>query len=188
MPKSSKPTIGRASACCKEWFRILFSAPDSWRVTAPPARASARDLLWTSLALDAAGDFANTKTAIEFVSKYQREDGKMPHEIAQGASFVPWFKDFPYGYASADSTPLYIIAMNDYVTESGDVAFAKEKWDSVWKAYQFLHSTYDEQGFPKNFGVGHGWVEGGPLLPVESEFYQSGLGAEALRTISNLAH
>src|SRR6266852_4723389 len=147
-----------------------------------------RDSLWTSLALDAAGDFANTQTALEFVSKYQREDGKIPHEIAQGASFVPWFKDFPYGYASADSTPLYIIAMNDYVTESGDVAFAKEKWDSVWKAYQFLRSTYDERQFPKNFGIGHGWVEGGPLLPVKSELYQSGLGAEALRAIWNLAH
>ena len=146
-----------------------------------------RDSLWTSLALNAAGDFATTRTALQFVSKYQREDGKMPHEIAQGASFVPWFKDFPYGYASADATPLYIIAMNDYVTESGDVAFAKEKWDSVWKAYQFLRSTYDEQGFPKNFGIGHGWVEGGPLLPIKSEFYQSGLGAEALRALSNLA-
>jgi glycogen debranching enzyme len=146
-----------------------------------------RDSLWTSLALNAAGDFATTRAALQFISKYQREDGKMPHEIAQGASFVPWFKDFPYGYASADATPLYIIAMNDYVTESGDVAFAKEKWDSVWKAYQFLRSTYDQQGFPKNFGIGHGWVEGGPLLPVESEFYQSGLGATALRALSNLA-
>jgi len=146
-----------------------------------------RDSLWTSLALNAAGDFATTRMALQFISKYQREDGKMPHEIAQGATFVPWFKDFPYGYASADATPLYIIAMNDYVTESGDVAFAREKWDSVWKAYQFLRSTYDELGFPKNFGVGHGWVEGGPLLPVKSEFYQSGLGAEAIRALSNLA-
>jgi GH15 family glucan-1,4-alpha-glucosidase len=146
-----------------------------------------RDSLWTSLALNAEGDFATTRTALQFISKYQREDGKMPHEIAQGASFVPWFKDFPYGYASADATPLYIIAVNDYVTESGDVAFAKEKWDSVWKAYQFLRSTYDEQGFPKNFGIGHGWVEGGPLLPVESEFYHSGLGVEALRALANLA-
>ena len=146
-----------------------------------------RDSFWTSLALDAAGDFSTTRTALQFMSKYQREDGKMPHEIAQAASFVPWFKDFPYGYASADATPLYIIAMNDYVTQSGDVAFAKEKWDSIWKAYQFLRSTYDEQGFPKNFGVGHGWVEGGPLLPVDSEFYHSGLGVEALRALSNLA-
>jgi glycogen debranching enzyme len=146
-----------------------------------------RDSFWTSFALDAEGDFSTTRTALQFISKYQREDGKMPHEIAQAASFVPWFKDFPYGYASADATPLYIIAMNDYVTESGDVAFAKEKWDSIWKAYQFLRSTYDEKGFPKNFGVGHGWVEGGPLLPVDSEFYHSGLGVEALRALSNLA-
>src|SRR6266404_4275638 len=146
-----------------------------------------RDSLWTSLALNAAGDFATTRTALQFISKYQREDGKMPHEIAQTANFVPWFKDYPYGYASADATPLYIIAMNDYVTESGDVAFAKEKWDSVWKAYQFLRSTYNQQGFPKNFGIGHGWVEGGPLLPVKTEFYQSGLGATALHALSNLA-
>jgi GH15 family glucan-1,4-alpha-glucosidase len=146
-----------------------------------------RDSFWTSFALNAAGDFANTKTALEFVSKFQREDGKIPHEISQGANFVNWFKDYPYPYASADATPLYIIALNDYVVNSGDTAFAKEKWASLWKAYQFLKATYDARGLPQNQGVGHGWVEGGPLLPVKSEFYQSGLGAEALRALANLA-
>ncbi|HEY7351651.1 MAG TPA: amylo-alpha-1,6-glucosidase [Terriglobales bacterium] len=146
-----------------------------------------RDSFWTEQALDAEGDFATTRTALEFISKFQRADGKMPHEIAQGASFVNWFKDYPYGYASADATPLYIIAVNDYVTESGDRAFAAEKWDSLWKAYQFLRSTYDPQGLPQNFGVGHGWVEGGPLLPVNTELYQSGLGAQALSALSDLA-
>ena len=146
-----------------------------------------RDSLWTSFALNAAGDYATTRTALEFISKYQREDGKVPHEIAQGANFVSWFKDFPYAYASADATPLFIIAMNDYVTQSGDVAFAREKWDNVWRAYQFLRSTYDAQGFAQNAGSGHGWVEGGPLLPVKAEFYQSGLGLEALHSLSNLA-
>lgn len=147
-----------------------------------------RDSFWTEQALDAEGDFATTRTALEFISKFQRADGKIPHEIAQGASFVNWFKDYPYGYASADATPLYIIATNDYVTESGDTAFAREKWDSLWKAYQFLRSTYDSQGLPQNFGFGHGWVEGGPLLPVKTELYQSGLGAQALSALSNLAH
>jgi len=146
-----------------------------------------RDSLWTSFALNAAGDFATTYTALEFISKYQRADGKVPHEIAQGANFVSWFKDFPYAYASADATPLFIIAMNDYVTQSGDVAFAREKWDNVWRAYQFLRSTYDAEGLAQNAGIGHGWVEGGPLLPVKAEFYQSGLGVEALRALSNLA-
>jgi glycogen debranching enzyme len=146
-----------------------------------------RDSFWTSFALNSVGDFATTRTALEFVSKFQREDGKIPHEISQGASFVPWFKDFPYGYASADATPLYIIAANDYVVRSGDVEFARQKWDSLWKAYEFLRSTYDAQNFPQNFGFGHGWVEGGPLLPVKTEFYQSGLGVEALRALANLA-
>jgi glycogen debranching enzyme len=147
-----------------------------------------RDALWSSFALNAEGDFANTRIALEFLTQFQREDGKLPHEIAQTANLVDWFKSYPYPYASADATPLYIIAMNDYVRASGDVGFAKENWDHLWKAYQFLRSTYDTQGLPQNFGIGHGWVEGGPLLPVRSELYQAGLGAEALRALSNLAH
>jgi glycogen debranching enzyme len=146
-----------------------------------------RDALWTSFALNSEGDYSTTRAALEFISKYQREDGKIPHEIAQGASFVPWFKDYPYPYASADATPLFIIATDDYVTQSGDVEFAHAKWDRVWKAYQFLRSTYDANGFAQNAGIGHGWVEGGPLLPVRAEFYQSSLGVEALRSLSHLA-
>ena len=147
-----------------------------------------RDSFWTSFALNSEGDFSTAKTALDFISKYQREDGKIPHEISQGASFVDWFKGYPYPYASADATPLYILAMNDYAVQSGDAAFIKEKWGSIWKAYEFLRSTYDERGFPKNFGVGHGWVEGGPLLPVKTELYHTGLGIEALRALSNMAH
>src|SRR6202035_3407507 len=146
-----------------------------------------RDSLWTSFALNAEGDYSTARTALDFISKYQREDGKVPHEISQSAGLVPWFKDYPYPYVSADATPLFIIAVNDYVVQSGDLAFARDKWDNVWRAYQFLRSTYDAQGFAQNAGVGHGWVEGGPLLPVKTEFYQSGLAVEALGSLSNLA-
>jgi glycogen debranching enzyme len=146
-----------------------------------------RDSFWTSFALNSEGDFATARTAIDFVSKYQRQDGKLPHEISQSAGLVPWFKDFPYPYASADATPLFILAMNDYAVQSGDTGFVKEKWDNLWRAYQFMRSTYDEQGFAKNFGVGHGWVEGGPLLPVKNEYYQAGLAVQALDALSNLA-
>jgi len=146
-----------------------------------------RDSLWTDLALDSAGDFANTRTALDFITKFQRVDGKIPHEIAQTASLVDWFKNFPYGFASADATPLFIITMNDYVKQSGDVNFAKQKWDNIARGYEFLRSTYDEREFPKNIGIGHGWVEGGPLLPVKTELYQSALGVEALRALWDLA-
>jgi glycogen debranching enzyme len=146
-----------------------------------------RDSLWCDLALNSEGDFATTKTALEFIAKFQREDGKIPHEIAQGASFVDWFKAYPYAYASADATPLYVIGVDDYVTSSGDVEFAKTNWAHIAKAYEFLRSTYNANGFPRNFGVGHGWVEGGPLLPIESEFYQSGLAAAAIRSLAHLS-
>jgi Amylo-alpha-1,6-glucosidase len=146
-----------------------------------------RDAMWTSLALDSEGDFATTRTALEFLSKYQRSDGKMPHEVSQGATFVPWFTGYEFPYASADATPLFLIAMNDYVTQSGDIDFAKEKWDNIFRANRFLRSTLDSQGLAQNQGVGHGWVEGGPLLPVKAEIYQSGLGLEASRAADNLA-
>ncbi|MGA2810846.1 MAG: hypothetical protein ABSG16_05560 [Candidatus Acidiferrum sp.] len=146
-----------------------------------------RDSMWTSLAFDAVGDFASTRLALDFLSKVQRADGKIPHEIAQSASLVAWFTDYPYVWASADATPLYLITMNDYVSASGDVTFAKEKWPSLEKAFAFLRSTYDHQGLPQNFGIGHGWVEGGPLLPVKTELYQSALGLEAVGALANLA-
>lgn len=169
-----------------------------------------RDTEWTSFALAAAGDFEHAREGLEFLSRYQRADGKIPHEISQTASLVNWFKSFPYPWASADATPLFIIAARDYVVRSGDVAFANGHWDNIWRAYQFLRSTWDTHGFAQNFGIGHGWVEGGPLRPpeqptppestklsaqggapaqriIKTELYQTGLGIEALRALAHLA-
>jgi GH15 family glucan-1,4-alpha-glucosidase len=147
-----------------------------------------RDAEWTALALDAEGDFPTVRNALDFLNKYQRADGKIPHEIAQSASFTDWFKSTPYAYVSADATPLFIIAVNDYVTHSGDVGFAQQKWDNLARAYEFLRSTYDAQGLAQNAGVGTGWIEGGPLYPVRTELYQASLGLEATSALSHLAH
>jgi glycogen debranching enzyme len=146
-----------------------------------------RDSLWTDLALDSVGDFKTARAALEFISQFQRADGKIEHEIPQTATLVPWFGNYPYAYAAADATPLYILAVNDYVSASGDIDFLERHWDNVWRAYHFLHSTYNAQGLPQNLRAGHGWVEGGPLLPVVTELYQSGLGTASLHAIANLA-
>ncbi len=164
-----------------------------------------RDAEWTSLALDAEGDFASSRQALEFLARYQRADGRVPHEIAQTAALVNWFHDFPYAWASADATPLFIVAAGEYVRRSGDAAFARQHWDNLWRAYQFVRSTWDNHGFAKNLGVGHGWIEGGPLRPAEqgaparqppglppsqiikTELYQAASGIEALRSLAGLA-
>ena len=123
--------------------------------------------------------------------QYQRPDGRIPHEIAQTVKLIDWWKDYPYGTASADGTPLFLVGFADYVRASGDVAFAREHWDSLWRAYQFLKSTYSASGLSQNLNIGHGWIEGGPLrpqpgdmavphdpplVPISGEFYQAGVG------------
>jgi len=146
-----------------------------------------RDSMWTELALDDVGDLGTARAALEFMTKYQRADGKIPHEISQSASFVPWFTVTPFAWAAADATPLFIIAARDYVQRSGDVQFARDHWDSLWRAYQFITSTYGPDGLAQNLNVGHGWVEAGPLMPMRAELYQSALGVEAARSLAALA-
>ncbi|MCA1636007.1 MAG: hypothetical protein LC802_20525 [Acidobacteria bacterium] len=147
-----------------------------------------RDALWTTLALDSYGDFASARTALDFLKKYQRADGKIPHEISQSASLIPWFTDYEYPWASADSTPLYIIAHADYLRASSDLAFVRANWDSILKAYRFTSATdTDSNALVENTGAGHGWVEGGALYPPHEEIYMQGLWVEALRGVSEMA-
>ena len=147
-----------------------------------------RDALWTALASTSIGDFETTRTALAFLKTFQRDDGKIPHEISQSASLIPWFKEYPYAWASADATPLYVIAHADYWRASGDLEFLNLQWDSILKAYRFSDATdSDGDGLIENTGVGHGWVEGGALYPAHEEIYMQGLWIEALAGLAELA-
>jgi glycogen debranching enzyme len=147
-----------------------------------------RDALWTTFALNSYGDFESARTALDFLKKYQRADGKVPHEISQSASLVPWFTDYEYPWASADASPLYVIAHADYLRASGDLSFVRANWDSIQKAYRYTASTdADADGLVENTGAGHGWVEGGALYPPHEEIYMQGLWAEALRGMDEMA-
>ncbi|CDM64361.1 amylo-alpha-1,6-glucosidase [Pyrinomonas methylaliphatogenes] len=147
-----------------------------------------RDALWTAFALISYGDWAGVRTALGFLAKYQRADGKIPHEIAQSAALTGWFTNYPYAWASADATPLYVIAHADYWRASGDVEFIRRQWDSIRRAYEFSAKTdTDGNGLIENTGVGHGWVEGGALYPPHEEIYLQGLWIEASRGLAELA-
>jgi glycogen debranching enzyme len=147
-----------------------------------------RDSMWTSFALNSYGDFQTTRAALDFLKKFQRADGKIPHEISQSASLIPWFTDYPYPWASADATPLYIIAHADYFRSTGDVKYLRDNWDSILKAYRFTKATdTDGNGLIENTKFGHGWVEGGALYPPHEEIYMQGVWVEALRGIEELA-
>jgi glycogen debranching enzyme len=147
-----------------------------------------RDAMWTALATTAEGAFETTRAALAFLRKYQRQDGKIPHEISQSAPLVNWFDGYPYAWASADATPLYVIAHADYWRATGDRAFITEAWPSVQRAYQFSAATdTDANALIENTKVGHGWVEGGALYPAHEEFYMQGLWVAASRGMAELA-
>ena len=144
-----------------------------------------RDTLWTSYAINSYGDFALTRRALDFLFKRQREDGKIMHEYSQSADALDW-KRTPYFYASADSTPLLVMAMWDYVRTSGDQAYLRSHWEAVRKAYAFERTHEADDGIYSN-SQGTGWVESWPQGMPKEEVYLAALDQQASTAISQLA-
>jgi glycogen debranching enzyme len=147
-----------------------------------------RDALWSALAIHSYGDFGLARTALDFLGRFQRDDGKIPHEISQSASLIPWWTDYPYPWNSADATPLYVIAHADLWRHTGDVDYLRRSWPSIVKAWRFTAATdTDGNGLVENTKFGHGWVEGGALYPPHEEIYMQGVWIEACRGMVELA-
>jgi glycogen debranching enzyme len=148
------------------------------------------DMFMNSWAMTAFGDFEAVKRSLEFLQKYQRADGKMPHEISQGAGYIKWFEEFPYPYYHADTTPLYISALRDYVDISGDLGFAKASWDSVQKAFDYsLTTDEDGDGLMDNTRAGLAASETGALRRADllTDVFLAGVWVDAARAMSSLA-
>jgi glycogen debranching enzyme len=147
-----------------------------------------RDALWSSLAIHSYGDFPAARTALEFLRKLQRDDGKIPHEISQSATLVPWFKDYEYPWASADATPLYVVLQADHFRHTGDRDLLRASWESIVKAWGFSAATdTDGNGLIENDKFGHGWTEGSPPYPPHEEIYMQGIWIEAGRGLAEMA-
>jgi glycogen debranching enzyme len=145
-----------------------------------------RDTLYTLYAVNGFGDFDLTREALEFLMKRQRVDGKIMHEYPQTAAYFDW-KEFSYAYAAADSTPLFLTAMLDYVRSSGDVDFLRQHWEVVEKAWRFetAHDS-DGDGIYDN-SQGTGWVESWPTGMPHQEVYLALLDQQASAAMSRLA-
>lgn len=145
-----------------------------------------RDTLWTLYAVNGYGDFELSRAALEFLILRQRADGKIMHEYSQAADLVDW-KSMPYLYAAADSAPLFVMAMEDYVNTSGDVGFLRKHWDAVKRAYTFTRShDSDGDGIYEN-SEGTGWVESWPPVMPHQEIYLAALDQQSCGSMSRLA-
>jgi glycogen debranching enzyme len=148
------------------------------------------DAFMNAWAIAAYGDVGTVKQTLQFLRERQRADGKMMHELSQGAAYIRWFEDFPYGYYHADTTPLYIVAVRDYVRASGDVAFAQDIWPSIRKAYDYCATTdEDGDGLMDNTKAGLAAVETGKLrrADVLTDVYLAAVWTEATAAAAELA-
>lgn len=143
-----------------------------------------RDTLWTLYGVNSYGDFALSRQAMDFLLAHQRADGKMMHEYSQTAPEVDW-ASLPYLYASADSTPLFVMQMEDYVRASGDAAYLTKHWESVKRAYGFTRAHTTDGVYDNSQGTG--WVEEWlPKMPHQ-EIYLAALDEQSAESVSRLA-
>ena len=146
-----------------------------------------RDALYTLYAVNGFGDFKLSKDELEFLIRRQRDDGKIMYEFSQTAAFIDW-KQFPYMYAAADATPLFLLAVLDYVRASGDTAFLTAHRDAIEKAWAFetdpAHDT-DGDGIYDN-SQGTGWVESWPPGMPHQEIYLALLDQQASAAMAKL--
>jgi glycogen debranching enzyme len=143
-----------------------------------------RDALYTLYAVNGFGDFGLARSELEFLIKRQRADGKIMHEYSQTASRIDW-QQFPYMYAAADSTPLFLLAMLDYVRASGDTDFLKSHHDAVERAWAFETGHADSNGIYDN-RQGTGWVESWPGGMPHQEIYLALLDQQASAAMSRI--
>jgi hypothetical protein len=145
-----------------------------------------RDTLFSLYAVNSYGDHALSRRALEFLLRRQRADGKIMHEFSQTAALVDWSAT-PYFYASADSTPLLIMAMWDYVRTSGDADFLRTHWGEVRKAWAFTRAhDSDGDGIYENT-EGTGWVESWPSGMPHQEIYLAALDRQSSTAMAKLA-
>ena len=143
-----------------------------------------RDTLWSLYAVNSYGNFALSREAMDFLFAHQRVDGKVMHEVSQTANLVDWVH-LPYLYAAADSTPLLVMQVEDYVRTSGDTEYLKAHWDAVRRAYGFTRAHTTEGVYDNTQGTG--WVEEWQPRMPHQEIYLAALDAESSQSMERLA-
>jgi len=112
------------------WFSAMPTF--SWYLT--------RDGIWASLAGNRLGAHQQAREQLSLIAKYQirqgAKKGLMPSEIVLNPAASP--DKLETGYAAADSSSLWVMALADYVAWSGDYAYLREVRANLDMALEFI--------------------------------------------------
>ena len=138
-----------------------------------------RDACWSCFGLLAAGEFSVVRQVIRFLGDRQDVTGKVLHEATTSGQFH---------YDAADSTPLYLLLVARYLAWTGDADFVRSIWPRVERALACCAATdTDGDGLIENTGVGHGWIESGPLGGAHVTLYLAAVWRAALEGVAGAA-
>ncbi|MXX85690.1 MAG: hypothetical protein F4Y71_04470, partial [Acidobacteria bacterium] len=147
------------------------------------------DAMMNTFAMDVLGQWALVAEELRFLARYQRDDGKITHEISQGAAHIDWFETYPYAYYHADTTPYWMLALHQYWRASGDHALLEELWPAYRRAWEWcLSAETDGDGIIENTVGGLAAVEvGGLSAAIHQDVYLAGIWVAALEGALALA-
>ena len=147
------------------------------------------DAAINSFAMTAVGQRSLVREGVlQFFAKYQRKDGKITHEISQGAGRVDWFA-YPYPYYHGDTTPFWILAFGEYWRQTGDMELLRALWPNLKRAWEWSRATdTDGDGLMENPAAGAGALEVGDLqIGILSDVYLSGVWVASLDRFARMA-
>ena len=148
------------------------------------------DAAINSFAMAATGQWAPAADGLRFLAKYQRADGKIPHEVSQAAGVIPWFDEYPYAYYHADTTPFWLLAALAAVEgERRRGACCGELWPAARKAWAWClpHDT-DGDGIIENTTGGLGAIEVGAIgEDIHQDVYLAAVWTRAAGAMAEMA-
>jgi glycogen debranching enzyme len=147
------------------------------------------DAAINSFAMTGAGLTPQVRDGVfRFFAQYQRADGKITHEISQGAKRVDWFS-YPYPFYHGDTTPFWILAFGEYWRQTGDTALVRQLWMNLKRAYDWSRRTdVNGDGLMENPVAGAGALEVGDLqIGILSDVYLGGVWVASLERFAAMA-
>jgi glycogen debranching enzyme len=111
----------------------------------------AGDALIAVEALVNSGDYESAQHALAFIAKYQdAHTGMIWHELSQSADPAEWASRYPYMFVHVDITFQYLIAVERYVSASGDTQFLQQNWHGLEAAFHYCASLLSAvDGLPR---------------------------------------
>lgn len=146
------------------------------------------DTYINSFSLNALGLSGYAREGIAFLNPFQREDGKMPHEISQSVGYLDWFGRYPYAYLHGDTSPFYLVALHEYYRTTGDTTFVRANAETLRKAWAWCRTTdVDGDGLMDNERAGLGALEFGALTGIRTDSYLAAVWIRATEAMQALA-